>query len=224
MNAASQPEERGIVRRSLERVLGSGIVIGGAALKWGFLFAKFFAFFVSFALYSSLFGSWDFGLGLVLLILVHELGHFAEAKRQHLHVTLPTFVPLFGAFVTIRRANLDPWHSALVSLAGPFVGSLGAAVAWAAGSARDSTLLLGLANIGFLLNAFNLLPVGFLDGGSVARAISEERRPRIRYENGVPMEVVHGDRRRALLMSALYVGLAVAIVLCLLATQRDGTL
>lgn len=224
MSAASQPEEQGVVRRALERLLGSAVVIGGAALKWGFLFGKFFAFFVSFALYSSLFGSWDFGLGLVLLILVHELGHFAEAKRQHLHVTLPTFVPLVGAYVTIRRAHLSPWGSALVSLAGPFVGSLGAAVAWAAGSARDSALLLGLANIGFLLNAVNLLPVGFLDGGSVARAISEERHPRIRYEDGVPMEVVQGDRRRALLMAAMYVVLAAAIVAGMLATKRGGTL
>ena len=57
MSAASQPEEQGVVRRALERLLGSAVVIGGAALKWGFLFGKFFAFFVSFALYSSLFGS-----------------------------------------------------------------------------------------------------------------------------------------------------------------------
>jgi Zn-dependent protease len=222
VTASAEQREHGIVRRSLERVVGSGIAIGGAALKWGFLFGKFFAFFVSFALYSSLFGSWQFGLGFVLLILVHELGHFAEAKRQHLHVTLPTFIPFFGAFVTIRRANLSPWGSELVSLAGPFVGSLGAAVAWGVGSARDSTLLLGLANIGFLLNAFNLLPIGFLDGGSAAHAISQERQPRIRYENGVPMEVVPGDRRRALLMTALYVLLAAAVVACLFATRQNG--
>ncbi|HUJ54422.1 MAG TPA: site-2 protease family protein [Gaiellaceae bacterium] len=224
VTAAAPERQRGIVRRSLERVLGSAIVIGGAALKWGFLFAKFFAFFVSFALYSTLFGSWEFGLGLVLLILVHELGHFAEAKRQHLQVSLPTFVPLLGAFVTIRRANLAPWGSALVSLAGPFVGSVGAAAVWAASSARDSSLLLGLANIGFLLNAFNLLPIGFLDGGSVARAFSEERRGWIRYENGVPVEATPPDGRRALLIGSLYALLAAAIVLGLLATKRNGTL
>lgn len=222
--APQERDERGIVRRSLERLLGLAVVIGGAALKWGFLFAKFFAFFVSFALYSSLFGSWEFGLGLVLLILVHELGHFVEAKRQHVPVSLPTFVPFFGAFVTIRRAHLSPWGNALISLAGPFVGSLGAAVAWALGAARDSTLLLGLANIGFLLNAFNLLPIGFLDGGSVFRAIAEERRPRIHYEHGVPMEVLPADRRRALLIASLYGLLAAAVVLCLLATRRDGSL
>ena len=118
--------EHGVLRRSLERIGGGAIVIGGAALKWGFLFAKFFAFFVSFAAYSFWFGSWKFGLGFVLLILVHELGHVAEARRQGLHVTLPTFIPFIGAYVTIERAGLTPWRNALISLAGPLFGGAAA--------------------------------------------------------------------------------------------------
>lgn len=222
--APQEQDDRSLVRRSLERLAGLAIVIGGAALKFGFVFVKFFAFFVSFAAYAYWFGSWKFGLGFVLLILVHELGHFAEAKRQRLPVTLPTFIPLIGAFVTIRHAHLPPWRSALVALAGPFVGSLGAAVAWGIGSARDEQWLVVLANFGFLLNAFNLLPIGFLDGGSVFRAISESWRPRIRLENGVPMEVVRPDRTRAVQIAVLYGLLAAAAVLCLVATHRHGEL
>jgi membrane-associated protease RseP (regulator of RpoE activity) len=222
--SAQAQDDRGIIRRSLARLGGLAIPIGAAAVKWGFLFGKFFAFFVSFALYSTLFRSWEFGLGLVLLILVHELGHFAEAKRQRLHVTLPTFVPFFGAFVTIRQAHLSPWRSALVSLAGPFVGSIGAAVAWGASTLGDAQLLVGIANIGFLLNAFNLLPIGFLDGGSVARAIGGARRGWIRHENGVPVEAVPPDPHRAGLIALLYGVLAAAIVLGLLATKQHGTI
>jgi Zn-dependent protease len=217
-------QERNIVRRSLERLVGLVIVIGGAALKWGFVFAKFFAFFVSFAAYSFWFGSWKFGLGLVLLILVHELGHFAEAKRQGLHASLPTFIPFFGAFVTIRQAHLSPWRSALVSLAGPFVGGLGAAAVWAVGAARGTQWLIVLANIGFLLNAFNLLPIGFLDGGSVSRAVSNDWRGWIRFENGVPVEARPPDRARAALVAALYGLLAAALVGCLFATRHHGML
>jgi len=224
VSAEAGEQQRGIVRRSLERLLGSGVVIGGAALKWGFLFAKFFAFFVSFALYSSLFHSWEFGLALVLLILVHEMGHFAEAKRQGLQVTLPTFIPFFGAFVQIRQAHLSPWRSALVSLAGPFVGSIGAAVAWAASTRGDAVTLLAIANLGFLLNAFNLLPIGFLDGGSVARAIGQARHGWIRYEDGVPVEAVGPDPECALRITVLYVLLAAAIVVGLLATKQNGAL
>jgi len=220
---AGQPE-RGIVRRSLERLLGSGVVVGGAALKWGFLFAKFFTFFVSFAAYSFWFGSWKFGLGLVLLILVHELGHVAEARRQGVPVSLPTFIPFLGAFVTVRHAGLPPWRSALISLAGPLVGGLSAAAVWAVGSARDSTWLVVLANIGFLLNAFNALPIGFLDGGTVFRAISESRRGWIRCENGVPVEAVPPDREHAMLIAVLYGLIAAALVGGLLATRHSGML
>jgi membrane-associated protease RseP (regulator of RpoE activity) len=224
MSTEAQQEQRGVVRRSLERLIGSGVVIGGAALKWGFLFAKFGAFFVSFALYSYLFGSWEFALGLVLLILVHEMGHFAEAKRQGLRVTLPTFVPFFGAYVTVSRANLTPWRSSLVSLAGPFVGSLGAVAAWAASTIGDTRLLVGIASVGFLLNAFNLLPIGFLDGGTVARAIGEERRGWIRHEHGVPVEAVPPNPPGAWRIGILYVLLAAAIVAGLLATKQSGTI
>jgi len=222
--SAQAEQERGIVRRSLERLGGSAIVIGGAALKWGFLFGKFFAFFVSFAAYSFWFGSWKFGLGLVLLILVHELGHVAEARRQGVPVSLPTFIPFLGAFVTVRHAGLPPWRSALISLAGPLVGGLSAAAVWAVGSARDSTWLVVLANIGFLLNAFNALPIGFLDGGTVFRAISESRRGWIRYENGVPVEAVPPDREHAMLIAVLYGLLAAALVGGLLATRHSGML
>jgi Zn-dependent protease len=222
--SAQAEQQRGFFRRSLERLLGSGIVIGGAALKWGFLFAKFFAFFVSFAAYSFWFGSWQFGLGFVLLILVHELGHVAEARRQGLPVSLPTFIPFLGAFVTVRHAGIPPWRSALVSLAGPFAGGLAAAAVWAAGEAHNTTWLVVLANIGFLLNAFNLLPIGFLDGGQVMRAISQSRRGWIRHENGIPVEAVGPDRDHAMLIGTLYVLLAVTLVAALLATRHSGML
>jgi Zn-dependent protease len=222
--SAQAEQQRGLFRRSLERLLGSGIVIGGAALKWGFLFAKFFAFFVSFAAYSFWFGSWQFGLGFVLLILVHELGHVVEARRQGLPVSLPTFIPFLGAFVTVRQAGIPPWRSALVSLAGPFAGGLAAAAVWAAGEAQNTTWLVVLANIGFLLNAFNLLPIGFLDGGAVMRAISQSRRGWIRHENGVPVEAVGPDREHGMLIVTLYVLLAAALVGALLATRHSGML
>jgi len=204
-------------RRSLlDRLIGLAVLAGG--------FAKFFAFFVSFAAYSLWFGSWEFGLGFVLLILVHELGHVAEAKRQGLPVTLPTFIPFFGAFVTVRQGGIAPWRSALVSLAGPFVGGLGAAAVWAVGSARDTVWLVVLANIGFLLNAFNLLPIGFLDGGSVFQAISQSRHGWIRYENRVPVEAVPPDREHATLVTVLYVLLAAGLIGGLLATRHSGML
>ena len=70
----------------------------------------------------------------------------------------------------MRQAGVLPWRSALVSLAGPFAGGFAAAAVWAVGAADNTTWLVVLANLGFLLNAFNLLPIGFLDGGTIWRA------------------------------------------------------
>ena len=211
MSAQAQ-QRRGVI----DRIIGLAVLAGG--------FAKFFAFFVSFAAYALWFGSWRFGLGFVLLILVHELGHVIEARRQRLPVTLPTFIPFLGAFVTVQQARIAPWRRALVALAGPFVGGIGAAAVWAVGSAHDTVWLLVLANIGFLLNAFNLLPIGFLDGGTVFQAISQSRRGWIRYENGIPVEAVPADREHANLITALYVLLAAGLVGGLLATRHSGML
>ena len=213
------------MRKSLERVGGTAVLIGGTALKWGFVFAKFFGFFISAAAYSFWFHSWTFGVGLALMILIHELGHVIEARRQGLNVSWPMFIPFVGAYVTINKAGLTPFRSALVSLAGPFVGSLGAAAAWAIGAARGSTVLEVLANIGFLVNAFNMLPIGFLDGGHVLTSIGEAwRMPVIRFEGGVPMQAFAPDRARAAQLIGLYVFLAGAIVLGLLATRPNGML
>jgi Zn-dependent protease len=215
----------GIVKKSLERIAGTAVLIGGTALKWGFLFAKFFGFFISAAAYSFWFHSWTFGVGLALMILIHEFGHVLEARRQGLNVSWPMFIPFVGAYVTINKAGLTPLRSGLISLAGPFVGSLGAAAVWAIGAARGSNVLEVLANIGFLLNAFNMLPVGFLDGGHVVGAIREAwRMPVIRFEGGVPMQAFAPDRARAVQLFGLYAGLAGAIVLGLLATKPNGML
>ena len=220
-----QPSSGLNVRRALQRALGALVAIGTAALKFGFIFVKFFGFFISFAAYSLWFHSWTFGLGFVLLILVHELGHAFEARRQGLHVSAPTFIPFFGAYVTIRHSGLSPWRSSLISLAGPFAGGLAAAAVWAVGESRGSPMLIALANIGFLLNAFNLLPIGFLDGGSVAHSIREAwRTPVIQYEGAVPVQALAPDRTRALLIATLYVALVGALVIGMLATRTNGML
>jgi Zn-dependent protease len=181
------------------------------------------SFVVSFAIFAFAFGDWRFGLGFVVLILIHELGHFAEARRQGVHATLPTFVPFIGAYVLIRSDGLAPWRNALISLAGPFAGGVGAAAVWWFGSARGTSWLVELAYYGFLLNAANLLPFGFLDGGGALRGITETwRRPAIRYDNGVPVEAFAPERNRAVEVAVLYGLLAAALVVCAMATRHSG--
>jgi Zn-dependent protease len=185
------------------------------------LVASIVTFAITFVVFSVGFGDWRFGLGFVLLVLVHELGHYFEARRQGLRASLPRFNPFF-AYVR-HQVNLSPWRNALIALAGPLAGGLGALAVWAVGSAHDSHLLIELAYWGFLLNAANLLPIGIADGGAVVRAISETwRRPHVRYEDGIPVEAKAPERGRAIEIATLYVLLAVGLVACVLITRHNG--
>jgi Zn-dependent protease len=115
-------------------------------------------------------GLW-FGVGLVLLLFVHEMGHVLEAKRQGLPVSAPFFIPFLGAAIQMKRMPQSAWHEALNGIAGPILGSVGAAVCWAIGEYYDSRPLIALAFLGFFLNLFNLIPFLPLDGGRIAVAI-----------------------------------------------------
>ena len=155
-------------RRGWGRIVAPILAIGAVLLKLaGSL--KFLGVFVALGGYALIWG-WKFALGFVLLILVHELGHYVEARRQGLNPQLPVFIPFLGAYVALRDQPFDPWRNALVSAAGPLAGGIGALACLLYGNAVDSDLLRALAYSGFLLNLFNLIPIGFLDGGHILRS------------------------------------------------------
>ena len=166
--------------RSFLRKLWAPIAFVGLAIwKLKFVVVAIFKFklftvagsmLVSIAAYALLWG-WQFAAGFVVLLLVHELGHVLEAKRQGLPVSAPLFIPFLGALIALKELPDDAWKEARVALAGPILGSLGAAVCWGIGEALDSDLLVALAFTGFFLNLFNLLPIVPLDGGRAVAAI-----------------------------------------------------
>jgi Zn-dependent protease len=125
---------------------------------------------VSMAAYAWIWG-WRFAAGFVLLLLVHELGHVLELRRQGIPASAPLFIPFLGAVVGMKQMPHDVWREAQVALAGPILGSLGALGVWVAGEALDSELLVALAFTGFFLNLFNLVPVSPLDGGRAVAAL-----------------------------------------------------
>ena len=90
-------------------------------LKFGAFTLKFFGIFLAVGGYTLIWG-WRFAVGVVLLILAHELGHYIEARRAGLNPQLPVFVPFLGAYVALRNMRFDPWVNARVSLAGPVYG------------------------------------------------------------------------------------------------------
>jgi Zn-dependent protease len=122
-------------------------------------------------IYTRIWG-WQFGVGFVLLLLVHECGHLLVAKKFGLKVGAPVFIPFMGAFIALKEAPRNAWMEACVGIGGPMLGSLGALVCNALGEIFDAPIFIALAWFGYFLNLFNLTPVGMLDGGRIVTALS----------------------------------------------------
>jgi Zn-dependent protease len=126
---------------------------------------------VSVAAYSLLWG-WQFAVGFVVLIFIHEMGHVVALRRHGIKASAPMFVPFMGAVIWARSLGDDALTEARVGLAGPYFGAAAAAAVAIVGLATHSGLLEALGYIGFLLNLFNLLPVVPLDGGRAMAAMA----------------------------------------------------
>lgn len=163
-------------RELLRKIAAPFVALGLLLLKFGGLLLKLKvlttagSMLVSIAAYAWIWG-WQFAVGFVLLIFVHELGHVLELRRQGVPASAPLFIPFLGAVVGMKQLPDDAWKEARVALAGPILGSLGAAAVWVAAEWTGSEFLLALAFVGFFLNLFNLIPIVPLDGGRAAAAI-----------------------------------------------------
>jgi Zn-dependent protease len=122
-------------------------------------------------LWSTIFG-WPFATGFVLLIFVHEMGHVIALYWRGIRASVPIFIPFFGAFVALREMPPNARVEAEVAIAGPLLGTIGAAVCYAVGALGGGQIWYALASAGFFINLFNMLPVIPLDGGRVVGALS----------------------------------------------------
>jgi hypothetical protein len=105
---------------------------------------------VSVGAYALIWG-WRFGLGFVLLLLVHELGHVLQLRREGIKAGAPVFIPFVGALVAMKELPRDAAAEARVGLAGPVLGSLGSLVPLGLYALTGDELFKALAFVGFLL-------------------------------------------------------------------------
>jgi Zn-dependent protease len=134
-----------------------------------------FSMLASAGVYWAAFG-WQFGVGLVLSIYVHEMGHVAALQRLGIKATAPMFIPGLGAFIRSKQYPASVREDAYIGLAGPIWG-MGAAIAcflmWLG---TRYGLWAALTQWGAIINLFNLTPFGTLDGGRGFRALSRGAR------------------------------------------------
>lgn len=152
-------------------------------LKLGKMLTSVGTMLLTIGVYATIFG-WPFAVGFVLMLLLHEMGHYIAARQRGVDVGLPAFIPFVGAWINLREQPHNAETEAYIAYAGPFVGTLAAFAAYFWGRQTDSELWLAIAYSGFILNLFNLVPVSPLDGGRITQVLS----PRI-WLLGAPLLV-----------------------------------
>src|SRR3954466_2665348 len=126
---------------------------------------------VSIAAYALIWG-WQFAVGFVLLLFVHEMGHVIQLRREGVPASAPMFIPFLGAVVGMKRLPDDAAAEARVGLAGPILGSIACLVPLGLYAATGNHLFQALAFTGFFLNLLHLAPPLPLDGGRAMAALS----------------------------------------------------
>lgn len=163
------------------RKLGPFAPLAVLLAKGKFLFLSLFklkflfTFFLAIGVYWQLFGA-AFGIGVAVLILVHEMGHYIDIRRRGLPADMPVFLPGLGAYVRWTALGVTRQTRAAVSLAGPFAGFLGAALCVLIWYRTHNALWAALARFTAGLNVLNLIPVWVLDGQQATTALSKAER------------------------------------------------
>ena len=158
------------------KFLLAGVLSKGKLLLLGFSNVNMLK---SMALFVAIAGSewgWAFGLGLVVSIYIHEMGHVASLVRHGIPAEPPMFVPGLGAFVRLKQSPANKTEDAAIGLAGPVWGLAAAVVCAIVWYATGSSIWGSLAKFGALINLFNLVPFWQLDGGRGVKPLTRGQR------------------------------------------------
>ena len=117
-----------------------------------------------------------FAVGLIACIYVHEVGHVVALRRYGIAATAPMFIPGLGALVRLKQYPVDAREDANVGLAGPLWGLGASCAAITAGFIFHAPSLIAVGRFSAIINLFNLIPLGSLDGGRGFRALDKRGR------------------------------------------------
>jgi len=128
---------------------------------------------ISIVAYATL---WGIGLpaaiGFVILLFIHEMGHWVVMRLKGVPASAPIFIPFLGAVIGMRGMPRSVKDEAEIGIAGPIAGTAGALACVGLGTLYGGHLWPLLGVMGLFLNLFNLLPVSPLDGGRIVAAVS----------------------------------------------------
>lgn len=134
-------------------------------------FLSLFLFIITFSLIGSTSSDYSFILFLVLVLIIHELGHFVFMKIFNYSNVKMLFVPFMGAFVQGKKEEYHQKQSLLVVLAGPVPGVVIGMLLLYFGVQWKVEWMNDLAFLFLFLNMLNLLPLDPLDGGQILKLL-----------------------------------------------------
>jgi putative peptide zinc metalloprotease protein len=129
----------------------------------------------SFASYSLLY-TWQFALGLMWAIAIHELGHVWAMRRTGMPTPGFYFVPFFGGAAIGQRAETER-QDVFITGMGPSWGLLAALPPAILYAGTGSAFWAALCGFVGLITLFNLLPIYPLDGGRLTSSIIASMAP-----------------------------------------------
>lgn len=147
------------------------IVAALKLLKFGKPLVTVISMAISAVAYGIYLGPW-FGVGLVAMLFVHEMGHIVALRIKGIQTHGPVFMPFLGAAIFSPKFG-DRDTEAFVGYGGPLLGTIAALVCFGAWyyTGKTSEILLLVSYTGMFLNIFNLIPISPLDGGRITQAV-----------------------------------------------------
>lgn len=107
----------------------------------------------------------------LVVLMIHELGHFFAMKAYHYNDVKLFVLPMLGAYVTGTKSKISQRQMSVVILAGPLPGIIIGFCLLLSTIFHPNERLEMLGNIFFVLNLFNLLPFVPLDGGRLLETL-----------------------------------------------------
>ena len=104
-------------------------------------------------------------LVIIIVLLIHELGHFIGMRLFGYKNVQMFFIPFLGALITGRSWNIPAYKEAIVTLLGPVPGIFFGLIFGFTYLVTKEPIYLKLTTMFLIINAFNLLPFSPLDGG-----------------------------------------------------------
>ena len=108
---------------------------------------------------------------LVLVIVLHELGHYIAMRSFGYSDIKMLFIPMLGAFVSGSPITIDPGKKLVVLFAGPLPGILIGMISAMIYSRTHQHIFYQLALMFIFLNVFNLIPLTPMDGGQIVQTL-----------------------------------------------------